>query len=359
MASNLKKYYDEYDKQNKSTLNSQIATVQSTLEKNRGIVNENYGAKIKETEQSYDDQHRINAVQKLINEQDVAESMANSGLTNSGLNRTQQTAVQLSYANNRASLDRQRLSAVDALTREMNAYLTEIDTNAQTQIASLKDTYAQNKNSYAQELYKADKEAETQRLKDQQEYNLKLLQQQQTVSEKNLDTQSKEREKLYSHLQNYNNDPDYAAQMIDVYCAKYNINPDTQSGRAELVSLLKAADIEFEEFENYIENASIYSTAAQYNSGNTKGRTVWNYKTDGKQKYKIEVVKDTWNLLGGVDGNAVVNIYYADGTPLATNVKLGKLTRSVGKEISKLTKGSGNKGKTATLSLDLSNEDLG
>ena len=180
MADALKKYYDEYDKQNKSTLNSQIATVQSTLEKNRGIVNENYGAKIKETEQSYDDQHRINAVQKLINEQDVAESMANSGLTNSGLNRTQQTAVQLSYANNRASLDRQRLSAVDALTREMNAYLTEIDTNAQTQIASLKDTYAQNKNSYAQELYKADKEAETQRLKDQQEYNLKLLQQQQT-----------------------------------------------------------------------------------------------------------------------------------------------------------------------------------
>lgn len=159
MASTLKKYTDEYDKINKSALDSQIATVKSTAEKNRNIVNQNYGAKIAETEQSYDDQERINAVQKLINEQEIAENMANLGLTDSGLNRTQQTAVQLSYANNRANIERQKRSAIDSLTREMNAYLTEIETGAESSIASLKDTYNQNRTSYAQAMYKTDVEA--------------------------------------------------------------------------------------------------------------------------------------------------------------------------------------------------------
>lgn len=173
MASTLKKYTDEYDKINKSALDSQIATVKRTAEKNRNIVNQNYGAKISETEQSYDDQERINAVQKLINEQEIAENMANLGLTDSGLNRTQQTAVQLSYANNRANIERQKRSAIDGLTREMNAYLTEIETGAESSIAGLKDTYNQNRTSYAQSMYKTDVDAaakaEAARIKAEQE----------------------------------------------------------------------------------------------------------------------------------------------------------------------------------------------
>ena len=173
MAGTLKKYADEYDKTYLSALNEQIAGVENAKNKNIKTVQNNYSAQIAEAEQAYDDQHRVNAVQKLINEAEVAESMANNGLTDSGLNRTQQTAVQLSYANNRAKLDLQKRKAVEGLTREMNAYLTDIETGATSDIASLRDTYNQRRTAYAETQYQTDKaaaaKAEAARIKAEQE----------------------------------------------------------------------------------------------------------------------------------------------------------------------------------------------
>lgn len=153
MATNYGKQYDELNWQN--YINN-INKVNTTAESQKQVINDNYGAQIKEAETAYDDQQRINAVQKLINERQVAESMANSGLTNSGLNRTQQTAVQLSYANNKAELDRQRQSAIDALNREMNSYLTDIETNRLSSLSSLESGYNESKTSYVSEREQAD-----------------------------------------------------------------------------------------------------------------------------------------------------------------------------------------------------------
>lgn len=155
MATNYAKLYDEDMLENK---NKQIAAVNDITAKNKQTITDNYAAQVKEAESAYDDQYRVNAVQKLINERQVAESMANMGLTDSGLNRTQQTAVQLSYANNKAKLDRQRQSAIDALNREMSAYITQADTKAASEIASIENTYAQNRQSYVAGREKADAE---------------------------------------------------------------------------------------------------------------------------------------------------------------------------------------------------------
>lgn len=84
---------------------------------------------VTDTKTNYESKYQKNAVQKLINEKQVAEKMSNLGLTDSGLNRTQQTAVQLSYANQKGKIDLARQSALDELALNLTSALTEIETN--------------------------------------------------------------------------------------------------------------------------------------------------------------------------------------------------------------------------------------
>lgn len=134
---------------------------QALYDKQRDSLNEEYNYGIEQASKAYEDQYRTNAVQKLINERQVAENMANLGLTDSGLNRTQQTAVQLSYANNKASLDRSKQSQIDALERERASGLSTIEQNRLTATASIEDKYNQLASENATALYNADKEAAT------------------------------------------------------------------------------------------------------------------------------------------------------------------------------------------------------
>lgn len=63
-----------------------------------------------------------NAVQQKINERQTAEHMANLGLTNSGLNRTQQTAFAIQRSNADAAL-RQQINATTASLKQQIADL--------------------------------------------------------------------------------------------------------------------------------------------------------------------------------------------------------------------------------------------
>lgn len=348
------------DPENVAKLNKKLGTIDTLLDSQAKTVKDTYTQQIKDSEADYEDAYRENAVQKKVNEFYIAEEAANMGLTNSGLNRTQITANQLSYANNKAKLDQQRQSMVDALTREMNAKVADVENSRLSYKQAAQDEWDADNKAVAQNLYTEDVKAAAEVQKAQYDYLTKQAELSSKTAQTNNDNATAEREKIYTHLQSYENDPDYAAQLIDAYCAKYDIDPTTQLGSAELTSLLKSAGMTLNEYKNYISNGTIYTTAAQYNAGNTNGRTVWNYKTDGKQKYKIEVVNDTINWLGGVDRNATVKIYYADGTPVTKNeIRLSDLSRDVAKEITKLTKGSGNEGKVEILTLDLSKEKLG
>lgn len=118
------------------------------------VANDTYNAKINEAKASYDELQRENAIQKLINENEVAEDMANMGLSNSGLNRTQQTAVQLSYANNKSSIDRQRQLEVDSYARSLAAEISAIKQNRIASEAQIDAEYDQLAESAAQSAYK-------------------------------------------------------------------------------------------------------------------------------------------------------------------------------------------------------------
>ncbi len=98
-------------------------------------------AGIKDISTAYDDQQRAVAVQKLINERKVAESMANLGLTDSGLNRTQQTAVQLSAANAAYNLNRQKQADINAYNLDRDSKLSTIEQNRIAAVAGVDETY--------------------------------------------------------------------------------------------------------------------------------------------------------------------------------------------------------------------------
>lgn len=93
-----------YRKNGTPQMKADIAASGKVYDTQRRQTQDTYDRQIKDTNNSYEDMYRENAVQKLINEREIAEDMANSGLTDSGLNRTQQTAVQLPMPTARTKL---------------------------------------------------------------------------------------------------------------------------------------------------------------------------------------------------------------------------------------------------------------
>lgn len=128
-----------------STIDKQVAAQNKIVDDAINFTTGQYDTKIGETKQDYEELYDVNEVQKKINERNVAERMASLGLTDSGLNRTQQTAIQLSHGNARTNLSISEQKAVDTLKNELAARIA--DYTAQKQ-ANLADAEA-NKSQYA------------------------------------------------------------------------------------------------------------------------------------------------------------------------------------------------------------------
>lgn len=125
--------------------NSDIAKSNEIYKQQGDTLTSIYEGTIADNEKEYEDLNRVNDVQKLINEREVAENMANLGLTDSGLNRTQQTAVILSHSNERSRIAREKQAMVNSLTRELTSKLSENETdraNAELAINKQYDTEA-------------------------------------------------------------------------------------------------------------------------------------------------------------------------------------------------------------------------
>jgi hypothetical protein len=140
-----KKYIDPY---RKKAMEDALKLRQQKAQDTRKI----YDEIIFEAGRAYEDQYRNNAVQKAINERQVAESMANMGLSDSGLNRTQATAVQLSYGNNKAAIDRAKRQAQDSLELKKTSDLATIKQGWLSNKATINQNYDKLQTKYAQNL---------------------------------------------------------------------------------------------------------------------------------------------------------------------------------------------------------------
>lgn len=162
--SRLTELYDIYKKQGTAQRDADVAASDKMYDTQRRQTQDTYDRQIKDTNNSYEDMYRENAVQRLINERKIAEDMAGLGLTDSGLNRTQQTATQLSYANSKNKIDVNRQKAVDTLAASLADAVSRIDANKLAAAEKIRSSYESSWNSAAQSTYAKELEEQTKRV---------------------------------------------------------------------------------------------------------------------------------------------------------------------------------------------------
>ena len=121
MARSIQEYVDELYGKGQGTLNQiheqrkqsdqqLIDSMNAAIDRNTAASTKPYQAQIEQLPEAYQKQFDANAVQELVGRRKVEEAMANMGLTDSGLNRTQQTAlsVQRGNADAAARLEQQK-----------------------------------------------------------------------------------------------------------------------------------------------------------------------------------------------------------------------------------------------------------
>lgn len=139
-------------------------------------------AELDRQNREYRDQHDLAAAQEFLNRRKTNEAMANSGLSDSGLNRTQQTAISIARGNQDAALTRQQQDARDAtfaayddLVAKYEAEMAEKKfANEQARQAALLEIDNDYDNKVAA-MYKAEAEAKQAAAKQAAE-NQKMLQ---------------------------------------------------------------------------------------------------------------------------------------------------------------------------------------
>ena len=169
----MAKTYDEYlleaDKKTSEARKKDLAYVDSSADNTIKLAKDTYNKSINDTEIEYESAYERNAVQKLINEKQVAERNADLGLTDSGLNRTQQTAVQLSYANQKGKIDISRQQALDELSNNLVTYVTEVNNKREADKMSVNQYYDQQNSATATSLYNTDVENEYKKWEQEQQ----------------------------------------------------------------------------------------------------------------------------------------------------------------------------------------------
>ena len=141
MATNYDAILEEEKKKLEEPKQKQIDAVNKTHDSQASTVKTQYDKAVNDTKIGYESNYERNAVQKLINEKAIAEKNANLGLTDSGLNRTQQTAVQLSYANQKGDIDLAKQNALDTLSTNLATTLSNIEQSRIVNIAEIEASY--------------------------------------------------------------------------------------------------------------------------------------------------------------------------------------------------------------------------
>ena len=126
-------YANERNQVSQNTYN-QIA---NAIDTSTNAVKEGYQKKIDRLPQEYRSLYDANAVQEAVGRRQLEERMANMGITDSGLNRTQQTALTVQRGNADAIVRAQQQKAADELTQALNEVLANAAAQKQTQAANI------------------------------------------------------------------------------------------------------------------------------------------------------------------------------------------------------------------------------
>lgn len=327
----LKKYIKDNQKvadEQKGILDEQATAtrdnINASADKSITDIETSYGTQIQDANEAAEIAHRKNEMRKILNERHLERKAAEIGLTDSSFNRTQLTANQLSYGNNKSDIDTTRQKTVDTLAAAMaskvadvnidrNARLSEVDTNLASAKNQIDSTLQSSAEKYASDMYKTD-------LENASKYNYIYDDKGNVTSQFTAEERKNAWNNLVSAFElQAISDPNEAARLIYEFGDTYDLSD------AERAILLNKANLTPADLENYIRsnNTSVYISSKDYENG--QSGKLQDYKTAGAQRYYFKLKKATNNWGGGVDNDDEVDIYYADGTLLAENVRIDQL----------------------------------
>lgn len=163
MAYEYSDYLNQVKKVAESSRKAAEAESDKAYDEEKKRVSDEYGAVIEKTEASYEDEFKKNDLQRILDERYLERRAAEMGLENSGMNRTGQTALAMSYANRKGELERTRREAVDALAEELRLKTEDIESEKKTAARKIESNYENLAQESAEKLYNAELSAEDER----------------------------------------------------------------------------------------------------------------------------------------------------------------------------------------------------
>ena len=160
MAYSVDDYYKRLYKTGEKELKDSEKVIRNEADAAIKAQKEAYAKQMSDVQEGYDSALKRNEIQRVLNERYLERKAAEMGLTDSGVNRTQITANQLSYANQKGALDANMQKDINTLAAAMNAKISEIETTRDANISNARNTYSANIRNAAIEARNKDLEYE-------------------------------------------------------------------------------------------------------------------------------------------------------------------------------------------------------
>lgn len=136
MAKTYEDYYKDTYQQARDEVERQYGTrkksdqtlidqIGDSIDRQANAASQGYQSRIDNAQQEYQPLYDRNALQELVTRRQVEESMANLGMTDSGLNRTQQTAIGLQRGNADAQVRRDQQAYVQQAQQAIDQIMAE------------------------------------------------------------------------------------------------------------------------------------------------------------------------------------------------------------------------------------------
>jgi hypothetical protein len=226
---------------------AQKGILDNNLATNKALLEAETSLQKADLDEAYEKNVQAVDVQRRLNERYLERKAAEMGLTDSGLNRTQLTANQLSAGNAINDYGVQRQKAIDSLDAAMKAQMLQYTTNYNNEVAAL-DLNAENQKAEAKLGY-------IDSAKTQYAANQKAKSEAQSKAAEKIETA---RKNAYNDISNEiealdrddDNDRKSAAKIIEEFLMKYD--PDGEFGYGNrLLNLAKMTEQDFKDLITY------------------------------------------------------------------------------------------------------------
>ena len=157
LRQNAQNDYNQAAAANQSATDQYLADIDAIYKENARQLEQSYNQQKAQLPQDYQYAYDKNAIQQAINEREVAGRMEQLGLTDSGLNRTQQAAINVQRSNADQAVTQQQNAQLNALSSALAEQLSQNRANQTAGAAQARyDLAARNQDLYNSYMSNAD-----------------------------------------------------------------------------------------------------------------------------------------------------------------------------------------------------------